>query len=221
MKALTLGLLLTAATVHTTVAQQKAPSPAILEKQMTQLMASRVGTISIDAYPQFADGKLFACVIEFSSLVRDNVDRVGAFSKVFGSFGLMVAKGGVGVTLKIIVHDFDLRTGNTNPNAPKNGYFVFGNETSKSSLVAKYPSDVPGALFSVFRSDTTFEKLAAGLDADKVTFAFNRKDNSADIVVPLDLRVKTTDDEGRKTYSPEMVLDFYKCAGDLLKAVDK
>ena len=54
-----------------------------------------------------------------------------------------------------------------------------------------------------------------------MTFAFNKKDNSADIIVPLDLRVKSTDDSGRKSYSPEMVLDFYKCSGDLLKAIQK
>jgi hypothetical protein len=218
MKVLSLTAALLAAVVsNAAVAQQKAPSPLV--RQMEQLMTSRLGTTSIDAYPQFADGKLFACIIEFNSLVRDNVDRVGTFMKVFGSFGLMAAKGGAAVTLKIVVHDFDMTTGNASPNAPKNGYFVFGNETSKPSLVAKYPSDMPGALFSVFQLDTTFEKLAVGLDADKVTLAFNRRDNSADITVPLDLRVKSTDENGRKTYSPEMVIDFYKCGGDLLKSL--
>ena len=213
------AVLLSLATFNTAVAQQKLPTPA--EKQLAQFMATRVGTTSIDAYPQFADGKLYACVIEFNSLVRDNIDRVGTFMKVFGSFGLMAAKRGVGVTLKVVAHDFDLATGNANPNPPKNAYFVFGNETSKASLVGKYPSDTPGALFAIFQLETTFEKLAEGLDADKVTLAFNRKDSGGDITVPLDLRVQSTDENGRKTLSPQMVLDFYKCSGDLLKAVAK
>jgi hypothetical protein len=36
---------------------------------MAQLMASRLGTTSLDAYPQFAGGRLYAwiCVIEFKS----------------------------------------------------------------------------------------------------------------------------------------------------------
>lgn len=69
---------------------------------MAQLVASRLGTTSLDAYPQFAGGRLYAwiCVIEFKSLVRDNVDRVGTYKKVFGSFGLMdVKRRGVGSIL--------------------------------------------------------------------------------------------------------------------------
>jgi hypothetical protein len=69
---------------------------------MAQLMASRLGTTSLDAYPQFAGGRLYAwiCVIEFKSLVRDNFDRVGTYKKVFGSFGLMdVKRRGVGSIL--------------------------------------------------------------------------------------------------------------------------
>ena len=67
---------------------------------MAQLMASRLGTTSLDAYPQFAGGRLCACVIEFKSLVRANFDRVGTYMKVFGSFGLMdVKRRGVGSIL--------------------------------------------------------------------------------------------------------------------------
>jgi hypothetical protein len=67
---------------------------------MAQLMSSRLGTTPIDAYRQFAGGRLYACVIEFKSLVRDNFDRVGTYMKVFGSFGLMAVKrGGVGSIL--------------------------------------------------------------------------------------------------------------------------
>jgi hypothetical protein len=217
---LLLGATVLATTVsHAAIAQKKASSP--FEKQMEQLMTSRLGTTSIDAYPQFADGKLFACIIEYNSLVRDNVDRVGTFMKVFGSFGLMAAQGGVGLTLKIVVHDFDLSTGNTTPNAPKNGYFVFGNETSRSSLAGAYPSDVPGALFAVFRTDAIMQKFVDSLVADKLTFAFNRRSGSADITVGLDLTVKSTDDTGRKSYSPEMVLDFFKCSKDLIAAARK
>ena len=65
-------------------------------------MASRLGTTSLDAYPQFAGGRLYAwiCVIEFKSLVRNNFDQVGTYKKVFGSFGLMdVKRRGVGSIL--------------------------------------------------------------------------------------------------------------------------
>jgi hypothetical protein len=215
-----IGAALLLAAAPTNLLAQQGGKPK-LEKQMEQLMVSRLGTTSIDVYPQFADGKLFACVAEFNSLVRDNVYRVGTFMKVFGSFGLMSAKNSVAVTLKVIVHDIDSKTFEFTPSAPANAYFVFGNETSKPSLVAKYPSDIPGALFSVFRIDTTFEKLAGALDAGQVILAFNKRDGSADIRVQLDMTVKDTDESGSKTRSPQMVLDFYKCSGDLLKTLEK
>lgn len=200
-------------------AQAQQSTKPVPSKQLEAFIGSRLGTTSIDAYPQFADGKLFACIVEFNSIVRDDVYRVGSFIKVFGSFGLMSAKNNIAVTLKIVVHDFDVSTGALTPSAPANGYFVFGNETSKPSLVAKYPSDVPGALFSVFNIEPTFAKLVSAVDGGKVTFAFNRKDGSADIRVPLDLTVKDTNVNGQKTYSQQMVLDFYQCNRDLLKAL--
>jgi hypothetical protein len=64
----------------------------------------------------------------------------------------------------------------------------------------------------------TFEKIAEALDKGKITLAFNRKDGGADVLVPIDLTVSNTDDAGKKTYSQQMIVDFYACTGELLKA---
>jgi len=219
MKTRSFGALLVVLMTISTAHAQHSANPPSTKQMESPSMNSRLGTTSIEAYPQFADGNLYACIVEFNTVARDETYRQGGFMKVGGSFGLITAKGNVAVTLKIIVHDINLATGTFTPSAPANGYFVFGNETSKTSLVAKYPSDVPGAHFAVFKIEPTFAKLAAAIDAGKLTFAFNRKDGDADIRVPIDLTVKDTDVNGRKTFSKQMVFDFYQCAGDLLKSL--
>jgi hypothetical protein len=194
-----------------------APVGAQQSAQIELFMNSKVGTTAVNALPQFVDGKLGSCLLEFNNIARDALYRQGGFMKVFGSFGVMEAKGNMAVTLKIVVQDIDLKTAEFRPSPPANSYFVFGTESSKASLVAKYPSDTPGAQISVFRPLPTFEKIAEALDKGKITIAFNRKDGGLDILVPIDLTVSDTDDSGKKTYSQQMVIDFYACTGELLK----
>jgi hypothetical protein len=115
------------------------------------------------------------------------------------------------------VHDINMKTAELRPSPPANSYFVFGTQTSKASPVGKYPSDTPGAQFSVFKPEPTFGKIAEALDKDKITIAFNRRDEGAEILVPVDRTVSDTDDAGKKTYSQQMIIDFYACTGELLK----
>jgi hypothetical protein len=75
-----------------------AMGPAYAQKPSPQaelFMNSQVGTTAVSAYPQFADGKLSSCMFEFNNIGRDSLYRQGGFMKVFGSFGLMEAKGNV------------------------------------------------------------------------------------------------------------------------------
>jgi hypothetical protein len=76
-------------------AHAQKPSP-----QLELFMNSRVGTTAVSAYPQFADGKLSSCQLDFNNIRRDDLYRQGGFMKIFGSFGLMEAKGNVAVRVK-------------------------------------------------------------------------------------------------------------------------
>lgn len=180
-------------------------------------MQSRVGTTAIAALPQFADGKLYGCLLEYNALARDTVYRQGGFIKVFGSFGVMMAGGQPAVALKLALLDIDPTTVALTPNAPANSYFIFGTTSSKADLVGKYDSDTPGGQFSVFKPLPTFKQISNALDAGRITVAFNRKDGGSDVLIPLDLTVAATDDNGKKSHSQQMILDFYACTGDLLK----
>ncbi|OYU91834.1 MAG: hypothetical protein CFE29_02995 [Bradyrhizobiaceae bacterium PARB1] len=211
MKIIAIGVAATLSAIAPSIAQQKAQT----FQQILEMMA---GTTAVLAYPQFADGQLGSCLIEFSAITQDNVYRQGAYSKFFGSFGVMQAKGNLAVTLKVVVHDINIKTGEFKPNSPANSYFIFGAQSSKAELVGNYPSDTPGAQFSVFRPLPTFEKLSEALDKGVVSVAFNRKDGGMDLIVPIDVTVVSTSDTGKRSHSSKMVDDFYKCSAELAKA---
>jgi hypothetical protein len=141
--------------------------------------------------------------------------------KVFGSFGIIEAKGTIAIALKIVVHDIDLKTAAFRPAPPANSYFVFGTETSKASLVGQYASDTPGAQFSIFKPLPTYEKISDALDKGKITVAFNRKNGGMDIMIPIDLTIVDTNEAGKKTHSQQMITDFYSCTGELVKNLRK
>ena len=62
------------------------------------------------AVPQFSDGKLNGCIVEFAVLVQDHIYRQGAFVRVGGSFGMLSANNNIAVILKVVVQDIDSAT---------------------------------------------------------------------------------------------------------------
>jgi len=188
-KALLIAILLAAST---------AAEAQSMNQKLEALMASRVGTTAVSAEPQFANGQLSACTIEFNSLVRDHKYRQGGFSKVFGSFGVHVTSGVAAVVPKVVVHDIDARSMAFVPQAPANAYFVTGYGTSRDQLIAKHASDTPGGLFSIFRTEV-FPSMMEAISQGKITLAFNRTNDGSDVPVSLNLRVLDTDEQGRKT----------------------
>jgi hypothetical protein len=166
--------------------------------------------------PQFANGKLNSCVVEFSALAQDWAYKQGAYIRVGGSFGLMNAQGKSAVVLKVILHDFDPKRNTYTPSPPASAYFISGTSTTKNSIVGSYPSDIPGAIFVVSQLSPGFEIIAEGLAADRLTIAFARTKGGTDIQLPIDTTVLDTADNGERTRSPKASLEFYDCAKSLL-----
>lgn len=204
------------------VALQVGPAFAQSAKGQLDIQAyllSRLGTISVKGYPQFSDGKLYACIVEFSSLVQDWTYSKGRLIRVGGSFGFMTAQNAIGISLKVIVHDMDSKTLALTPSPPDSAYLISGTKTSKAAFVGKYPSDTPGALFSIFRMDGAFELLIDAIQQEKITIGFNRRAGGMDILVPLDLTVEDTDANGKKTISHHATRNFISCTKDLIESV--
>jgi hypothetical protein len=197
-----------------------ASSPSMAQTDVaTQLLRSRAGTNYATAIPQFSDGKLYACGIEFSVFMQDHTYRQGAFVLVGGSFGMMSAKNNVAVTLKVIVQDINSATMALSPSPPTSAYIVSGTATTKPFFVSKYPSDTPGALFSIFQLDGAGPILLDGIKKEKMIIAFNRREGGADIQVAIDLTVENTANDGRKTVSTKASQEYLACSTTLLKSM--
>jgi len=172
-----------------------------------------VGTRSIKYAPQYDDGKLVSCYLTFISLVRDGKDPPFGYSMVGGLLGVTTARGVHVVALKVIVVDYDLSTRKQLQNAPESSYFVFGETTSKDSLLFKFP--IEGGVFSGFKTIPTVPLMVQGLNNQRLTIAFTRREDGREVLVPLDLTVAETDKSGNKTHSARMIADLAACGTQL------
>lgn len=201
-----------------TVAQDR----GVMDRLTRDNLKSMLGTISVEAQPNFAGGQLDGCSIGFNVLAQDWAYKQGAYIKVSGAFGLMSARqGGVAVVLEVIVHDIDARTMNATPSAPASAYFISGDTTTKDAIVGSYPPDVPGAIFVVSRLEPTFSIIVHGLSADKVAIAFARNKGGTDVPVLIDTSVEETATNGKRTHSPKAAMDFADCAKTLMQQTSK
>jgi hypothetical protein len=212
-----LAALIPAVFVGEVAAQQV--DPAAIAKVNREVLTSLQGTNFVETKPQFADGRLWACVVEFSTIERDWLYKQGAHIRVGGSFGVANQRGEIGVLLKVILHDIDVRTAPATfvPSPPASAYFTSGNSTTKDDVVSAYPSDIPGAIFVVLRPENTFKLMLDGFTRGKVGIAFARKKGSSDIPVAIDTTVVETKGDGSRVRSEQPKLDFLDCVKKLIK----
>jgi hypothetical protein len=104
------------------------------------------------------------------------------------------------------------------PNPPVEAYFVSGNSSTKSAFVGSYPSDTPGALFSVFNTTPTLTVLLNGLKQGRIPFIFSRRKGGSGVPVEIDLSVAETDAHGERTRRPgEVGRKWTDCALQLMR----
>lgn len=196
-----------------------APTSA-LYAQSTQVqieLERQLGTLSAQFRPEFANGKLTSCGIEFSVLIKDWAYKAGGLARVGGQFGLMSVNGQIGTILKVIVHDINLKTAEFKPSPPATAYFIQNKfQTSKSLQVSSFNSDTPGAIFIISKIDA-FSFIAEGINHDKVTIAFARKVGGQDVQVVIETDVQDTSPDGTRKRDPKPAIDFFACAKHLLE----
>jgi hypothetical protein len=177
-----------------------------------------LGTLSAEAQPVFADGRLEGCTVVYGALAKDFTYKQGGYITVNGSFGLMSVRGELAATLKVVVHDTDPRTNRFTPSPPASAYFVSGTKTTKNAVVGQYPSDTPGAIFVVLRPETVLPILMEGV-GDKIVIAFARTQGGMDIQLPIDTSVAETKPNGQRVHSPKAAMDFLQCSKELLNSI--
>ena len=196
--------------------EASAQDAAAPQREARQALAAMLGTTSVEARPDFVDGRLRGCLLLFSALAQDHVYKQGNYISISGSFGLVGGKGKpLAVSLKVVLHDLNPVTMALTPSPPATAYFVSGYTTTKDEVVLSEKSDTPGALFAIFKAEQTFKVLAEGLARDKVIIAFTRNLGGTDIQVPIDTSVVATSAKGQRTRSPNATMEFSKCADQL------
>ena len=181
-------------------------------KIVEQVLHAQSGTLSVQVVPQFADGRLYSCGIEFSHLMQDWIYSQGGFIRVGGSFGVMQAQAKMVVALKVMVHDFDPKDLQFRPSPPSDANFVSGTKTSAASKVASTVSDTPGSLLVIFQPTVLLDFLFPSLLEKKVTIAFSRRRGGSDVLVPVDTTVLETDSNGTRKRTDKVELEFLDCA---------
>ena len=61
-------------------------SQTLDERVARQVLEALEGTISVEAKPQFAEGQLFGCTVEFNAIERDWIYKQGAHIRIAGGF---------------------------------------------------------------------------------------------------------------------------------------
>ncbi|MBB4327821.1 hypothetical protein [Rhizobium leguminosarum] len=209
MKALVLGIAVASIAM---AARADQPDPTLV---------AMLGTIQVSSQPYMVEGKLSGCQYVYAALVQDWVYRKGQFLKVDGSIAFMDIGGSFGTTLKVVVNEVTVSPDGTfkfTPAPPSRAYLIGSDySTNLDGLVQATPSDTPGALFSIFRPESTLNILKEAAETNKTTVAFNRASGGSDILMPLELDVSDTLPNGQKVRSSEAGLNFAKCIQALLK----
>jgi hypothetical protein len=185
------------------------------------VMVRMLGTMSVRAEPYMIEGRLSGCQYVFSALTQDWTYRQGQYLKVDGSISIMNTGGKVGTTLKVVVNEVAIAPqGDLKfvPAAPTRAYLIGDDyQTNLAAFVGSTPSDTPGGLFSVFNIDPTLAIIVGASQTNKVTVAFNKAGGDSDILLPIELDVKATSNEGVRTRSPETSANFANCVLALTK----
>ena len=209
MKALGLGVALASIA---TVACAAQPDP---------VLTPMLGTIQVSSQPYMVEGKLSGCQYVYAALIQDWVYRKGQFLKVDGSIGFVDIGGSLGTTLKVVVNEVTVSPDGRfvfTPSPPSRAYLLGSDySTNLDGLVQATPSDTPGALFSIFRAESTLNILMEAAETNKTTVVFNRASGGSDILMPLELDVSDTQPNGEKVRSTDTGNNFASCIQALLK----
>jgi hypothetical protein len=165
----------------TTLAQTSAIAPDGTDRFL--------GTIQTKFSPQFSNGRLNGCSLEFYALGRDWAYRQGGLTHFGGHIAFYVQDRTPAFTFKLVLSDLNASLERLPTQPPTVAYIIHGLSTNQEEVVSSQPSDTPGALFSVFRPLKTFEILIQSLDAGVLGIRYARNQGGIEAPLNIDLRV--------------------------------
>lgn len=183
------------------------------------------GTYQVGFSQTSVQGTLVACDLSYKAVTKSSKYEQDATYGVAGNIGVGVngtRKELFGI-LKITVSKLDLKSAKGSA-VKKKPYFAYlqapNGINDAKSFNKSGDTDPPAGLFSIFDFGGSYVDVFTQLvETKKVSVVFNLTKNGSDIVVPLDLTVKTMDSNGKRIYSSEAVESYVACSRSLMKEV--
>ena len=186
---------------------------------MRRTLEELSGTFSVISTPMVASGQLTGCTLVFEHFQRDDLYLGGNFVKVSGSLGIMGEGGQLGFMMKAIANEFDPETlSSATINLARIYLLTPDYHTNFDSLIASYPTEVPGGILSAFQFDPGTTMLLEAFSTGVVLIAIGPESGTSDIQVAIDLEVEATDDNGTRTRSGKAMTNYFACVEALLTA---
>lgn len=183
------------------------------------------GTYQVGFSQTSVQGALIACDLSYKAVTKSSLYEQDATYGVVGNIGVGVnssRKELFGI-LKTTVTKLDLKSAKGS-SVKKKPYFAYlqapNGINDAKSFNKSGDTDPPAGLFSIFDFAGSYvDVFTQLLETKKVSVVFNLAKNGADIVVPIDLTVKTMDANGKRIYSSQALEDYIACSRGLFKEV--
>jgi hypothetical protein len=141
----------------------------------------------VSGHPQFVDGKLEGCELEYYTTIKDHGYRQGALTAVLGSVLVRRGKSDLGGVIKLVLKDWNASDQTfTDPPRPASVGFVANNGMSIIAPDAIVDGEAASSKLAVYwlpKLPSMMKEIMSG----SISLSFRREHGTLDVIVPIDL----------------------------------
>ena len=170
----------------------------------------------VSGHPQFADGKLEACELEYYTAIKDFDYRQGGLTAVFGSVSVRRNKRDLNGAIKLVLKDWKATDESfIEPSRPVSVGFVANNGMSiivPDAVINSEATSGKIGVYSLVKVPSMVQEIMSG----SISLSFRREDGAMDVIVPIDL--SSPENVGGE-HSQKALDNFLKCLSILTRDV--
>jgi hypothetical protein len=170
----------------------------------------------VSGHPQFANGKLEACELEYYTAIQDFDYRQGGLTAVLGSVSVRMGKRDLGGLIKLVLKDWNASDQTfTDPPRPASIGFVANNGMSiiaPDTILDSEAASGKLAVYSLAKLPSMMKEIMSG----SISLSFSRERGAMDVIVPIDL--SSPENVGGE-HSQKALDNFLKCLSILTRDV--
>lgn len=170
----------------------------------------------ISGHPQFLNGKLEACELEYYTAINDFEYRQGGITAVLGSVSVRRGKRDLGGLIKLVLKDWNATSQTfSDPPPPASVGFVANDGMSiiaPDAIVNSEATSGKLAVYSLAKLPSMMKEIASG----SISLSFRREHGALDVIVPIDL---SSPEEAGGEHSKKALDFFHNCFSILIQDV--